>query len=101
MLRCGVIPDVRTLLREVFGGRGLSWWYEHRAELEAAGFPKRDDLIGGWSRLAIGRWEAERAGVPFPGDIPQPHEPTSAFNDREAEAEALRRLDGRANALRD
>ena len=76
-MRCGVIPDVRTLLDEVFGGRGLSWWYEHRAELEAAGFPKRDDLIGGWSRLAIGRWEAERAGVPFPGDIPQASTPSS------------------------
>ena len=84
-----VIPTIRTLLNEIFGGRSLSWFWEHRSELEANGFPKRDPLIGGWSRLAVGRWEAKRAGVDFPGDNPQPSTPSSGDRELKRRLEAL------------
>ncbi len=64
--RSAVISRVRALLDEYFGGRGPTWFYEHKLELEADGFPKRDTLIGGWNRIAVEAWFAGRAGVDFP-----------------------------------
>ena len=68
-------------------GRSLAWFYAHRAELEKAGFPKRDKLLAGWHRAAIEAWLAHRAGVA----------PCSYSGDKEA----LRRaIDARKDAVR-
>ena len=67
-------------------GRSPSWFYEHRVELEKAGFPRRDDLLGGWHQEAITAWLARRAGTAAP----------SAAGDDPLQ----RAIDAHANALR-
>jgi predicted DNA-binding transcriptional regulator AlpA len=42
--------------------RSKSWFYEHRSELEAAGFPRRDGLVGHWPRDAVSKWFDARNG---------------------------------------
>jgi hypothetical protein len=37
-------------------GKSTSWFYLHRPELEEAGFPVRDPLLGGWSSIAVLNW---------------------------------------------
>lgn len=44
-------------------GHKVTWFYMHRGSLERAGFPRKDDLLGGWSRAAIEHWLAKRAGL--------------------------------------
>jgi predicted DNA-binding transcriptional regulator AlpA len=76
-------PGVARLI-----GRSPSWFYQHRVELEKAGFPRRDDLLGGWHQEAISAWLARRART----DAPSP----SGTGD-----DPLRRaIDAHANALR-
>jgi hypothetical protein len=36
--------------------KSKSWFYLHRQELEEAGFPTRDPLLGGWSATAVFEW---------------------------------------------
>jgi hypothetical protein len=52
--------DVAKLIRH---DRSAGWFYAHRASLERAGFPKKDPLLGGWSRPAVELWLAKRAGT--------------------------------------
>jgi predicted DNA-binding transcriptional regulator AlpA len=44
-------------------GRSVSWFYAHRKDLERAGFPKKDRLVGGWYRTAVEDWLVKRAGT--------------------------------------
>lgn len=83
------LPQAVISAREAAGiiGHSISWLYKHKAKLEAQGFPKRDDLLGGWPRVAVEGWVARRMGI-------SPSSP-SAGKDR------LRRaIDARKNALR-
>jgi predicted DNA-binding transcriptional regulator AlpA len=43
-------------------GRSSGGFYAHQRELEAAGFPAKDALLGGWHRAAVEGWVAKRAG---------------------------------------
>ena len=51
-------------------GRGEQWFRNHRPGLEAAGFPPRDDLLGGWDADACKMWLDSRSGLlaPHQGD---------------------------------
>ena len=44
-------------------GKGAGWLKEHRAELEAAGFPTYDKLLGGTDGNAIEAWIDRRSGL--------------------------------------
>lgn len=44
-------------------GKCPSWFYQKKTVLESQGFPKRDLLLGGWSRIAVKGWFDRRAGV--------------------------------------
>ncbi len=44
-------------------GGGESWFYEHRPELEAKGFPRKDDVLNGWDSHAIEQWLDDRGGI--------------------------------------
>lgn len=44
-------------------GRSETWFRDNRARLEAAGFPARDALLGGWDRAAIDRFLDARGGI--------------------------------------
>lgn len=48
-------------------GHGDQWFADRRAQLERAGFPRKDDLLGGWDREAIDAWLDERSGLRAPG----------------------------------
>ena len=48
---------------DMIGGYSEAWFYGHRKRLEADGFPKRDDLLGGWHKAAVEAWLARRSGV--------------------------------------
>ncbi len=48
---------------EMIGDYSEAWFYDHRERLEAAGFPKRDALLGGWHKAAVQAWLDRRAGV--------------------------------------
>lgn len=37
-------------------GHDPSWFFRRRSALEAKGFPKRDELLGGWDLDAIEHW---------------------------------------------
>jgi predicted DNA-binding transcriptional regulator AlpA len=79
------IVDARTVASCL--GHSLSWFYNHRDNLEAHGFPTRDPLLSGWHVAAICKWLARRAGL----DEPQ----------ESSDKTALRRAIGaRKNALR-
>ena len=43
--------------------KGVAWFYAHRNELEAAGFPRFDDLLGGRDANAIEAWFDRRSGL--------------------------------------
>ena len=47
-------------------GRGEQWFRDHRHGLEAAGFPARDDLLGGWDANACTVWMDSRSGLLAP-----------------------------------
>ena len=51
-------------------GRGEQWFRDHRPGLEAAGFPARDDLLGGWDANACKVWMDSRSELlaPHQGD---------------------------------
>ena len=44
-------------------GRSQTWLAEHRAKLEAAGFPPKLPLIGNYDRKAIDAWLDEQGGL--------------------------------------
>ena len=44
-------------------GRGPGWFEKHRAELEAAGFPRHDELSDGWDAKAIEAWWDRHSGL--------------------------------------
>jgi predicted DNA-binding transcriptional regulator AlpA len=68
-------------------GRKQAWFYANREELEKAGFPKKDKLLGGWSRLAIEQWLARRAGIAVQSSV---DEAKAALRRGIAEAKARR-----------
>ena len=43
--------------------KGVVWFNTHRSELEAAGFPRFDDLLGGRDANAIEAWFDRRSGL--------------------------------------
>ncbi len=47
-------------------GRGEQWFRDHRPELEAAGFPAHDDLLGGTDADACKMWADSRSGLSAP-----------------------------------
>ncbi len=53
-------------------GHGEQWFRDRRAGLEAAGFPPRDDLLGGTDADACKMWLDARSGLlaPHQGDAP-------------------------------
>jgi predicted DNA-binding transcriptional regulator AlpA len=40
--------------------RSRSWFYQHRAELEAANFPRPLPIVDRWDPAAIDRWIADK-----------------------------------------
>ena len=58
-------PRVLTSPAQVAAGlgRGEEWFRRRRERLEAAGFPRRDALLGGWDLDAINAWLDKRAGL--------------------------------------
>ena len=58
-------------------GKGAGWLKEHRAELEAAGFPTCDELLGGTDGNAIEDWFDRRSEL------------KKAVNDEQAWMEAI------------
>ncbi len=44
-------------------GRAETWLRDNRPNLEAAGFPQTDELLGGTDGDAVERWLDERAGL--------------------------------------
>ena len=44
-------------------GRSLTWYIEHKEELEAAGFPKPLEILGGHDRAAVDAWLDQRGGL--------------------------------------
>ena len=44
-------------------GRGDSWLRDNRPNLEAAGFPQADDLLGGTDGDAVNHWLDMRSGM--------------------------------------
>jgi predicted DNA-binding transcriptional regulator AlpA len=69
-------------------GRSVGWFYARRRELEGEGFPRRDDLLGGWHKSAVEQWFARRAGAASPSPSP-------------AKQRLRRAIDARNDALRD
>lgn len=63
--------------------KGVKWFKDHQAMLEAQGFPKRDKLLGGWDSKAIEVWMDARSGLDLPAN--------------DAEAQALKALRARAS----
>jgi predicted DNA-binding transcriptional regulator AlpA len=61
------LPEARILTspRQVAArlGRSETWFVQHKAALEAAGFPRRDALLDGWDLAAIDAWIDRRAGA--------------------------------------
>ena len=47
-------------------GRGLQWFRDRRTQLEAAGFPAYDDLLGGTDADACKAWLDARSGLLAP-----------------------------------
>lgn len=47
---------------ERLGNHCASWFYQKREELEAAGFPRKDALLGGWVASAVQAWLDARGG---------------------------------------
>jgi predicted DNA-binding transcriptional regulator AlpA len=71
--------------------RSAGWFYAHRDKLERAGFPKKDALLGGWSRAAIEVWLAKRAGlVAQSADDQERESMREAINARKAKRHAVR-----------
>lgn len=44
-------------------GKGGNWHRNHRAELEAMGFPAYDEFLDGWDADAIELWLDKRSGI--------------------------------------
>lgn len=50
-------------------GKSPQWLAKNMAKLLKGGFPKRDDLLGGWHEPAIDEWLRKRSGVgPSPSE---------------------------------
>jgi predicted DNA-binding transcriptional regulator AlpA len=67
MSRPSIIPVVPRVLNAAtlcaYLGRSESWFAEHRAELEAQGFPKPVSLVGGYDRHAVDLWLDQRSSL--------------------------------------
>lgn len=65
--RLKYLPEPRILRSSyqvaTYLGHGEQWFADWRAQLEAEGFPQRDELLGGWDREAIDVWLDARAGI--------------------------------------
>jgi len=44
-------------------GKSESWFDSKRQELEAAGFPRRDDIVGAWDVQAMDAWADRRSAI--------------------------------------
>lgn len=69
--RSGVLDAAGVADR--LGNHSASWFYQKREELEAAGFPRKDPLLGGWVATAVQGWLDARGGgvVPSPAMSPE------------------------------
>jgi predicted DNA-binding transcriptional regulator AlpA len=47
-------------------GKSRAWFYGRRTQLEARGFPRRDQLMGGWDAEAVHRWIDRQSGSDHP-----------------------------------
>ena len=78
-------PTPRVLKKHATAARlgcGDTTFDKKRLELEAAGFPKFDELLNGWDGHAIERWFDERAGLVAENNG---HDPLmEALNDHQA-----------------
>lgn len=62
--KLSILPRVlSTAQAAAYLGRSLTWFSEHRAELEAAGFPAALPLVGGFDKRAIDRWLDRNSGM--------------------------------------
>ncbi|TSD87034.1 hypothetical protein FFK22_019275 [Mycobacterium sp. KBS0706] len=62
--RPSILPRVLSAAQvAAYLGRSLTWFSEHRAELEAAGFPPPLPLIGGFDKRAIDQWLDRNSGM--------------------------------------
>ena len=69
-----MLDDFQTATRL---GKSVAWFRDHRAELEAKGFPRYDDLLKGRDGDAIEAWLDRRSGL------------AAAANDKQAWLEAV------------
>lgn len=44
-------------------GRSRTWFNQNKKRLRQAGFPKRDQLLGGWDEAAVIRWARDHGEV--------------------------------------
>jgi predicted DNA-binding transcriptional regulator AlpA len=67
MARPSIVPVTPRVLNAAtlcaYLGRSESWFAEHRAELEAQGFPKPVSLLGGYDRHAVDLWLDQRSDL--------------------------------------
>jgi predicted DNA-binding transcriptional regulator AlpA len=67
MARPSIVPVTPRVLNTAtlcaYLGRSESWFAEHRAELEAQGFPKPVSLLGGYDRNAVDLWLDQRSDL--------------------------------------
>jgi hypothetical protein len=58
----GQITDAAGVA-EMVGGFSSSWFRKNRKDLEAEGFPLKDELLGGWHKPAVQAWLDRRSGT--------------------------------------
>lgn len=60
-------PQMARIMRRcevpAYIGRSLTWFAEHRVELERAGFPTPLPLVDGYDRVAIDAWLDNLGGL--------------------------------------
>jgi predicted DNA-binding transcriptional regulator AlpA len=44
-------------------GRSPGWLYERMPRLKQLGFPRKDEVLGGWDSKAVENWLDRRAGL--------------------------------------
>lgn len=54
-------------------GKTKSWFYRKRRQLEEAGFPLKDTLLGGWLYSLVDAWFTARGGVGGSGPEEDPY----------------------------
>jgi hypothetical protein len=67
MARPTIVPVAPRVLNVAslcaYLGKSETWFAEHRAELEAQGFPKSVPLLGGYDRHAVDLWLDQRSEI--------------------------------------